>query len=82
MLSSQDRLLSLHLTVSNFWPCEMISMEGLDFFDTLSRELPLNQVLDRKVRRAAGDWPTLREGSRSLPNLKTEYCVNDRSWPF
>lgn len=31
----------------------VICMDGLDLFDTLSRELPLNHVLDRKVRRAA-----------------------------
>lgn len=31
----------------------VICMDGLDLFDTLSRELPLNRVLDRKVRRAA-----------------------------
>ena len=28
-------------------------MDGFDLFDTLSRELPLNHVLDRKVRRSA-----------------------------
>jgi hypothetical protein len=28
-------------------------MDGLDLFDTLSRELPLNCVLESKVRRAA-----------------------------
>lgn len=31
----------------------VICMDGLDLFDTLSRELPLNYVLERKVRRAA-----------------------------
>lgn len=31
----------------------VICMDGLDLFETLSRELPLNHVLDRKVRRAA-----------------------------
>jgi hypothetical protein len=31
----------------------VICMDGLDLFDTLSRELPLNHVLDKKVRRAA-----------------------------
>lgn len=31
----------------------VICMDGLDLFDTLSRELPLNHVLERKVRRAA-----------------------------
>jgi Restriction endonuclease len=31
----------------------VICMDGLDLFDTLSRELPLNQVLEKKVRRAA-----------------------------
>lgn len=31
----------------------VICMDGLDLFDTLGRELPLNHVLDRKVRRAA-----------------------------
>jgi hypothetical protein len=30
-----------------------ICMDGLDLFDTLSRELPLNHVLEKKVRRAA-----------------------------
>jgi hypothetical protein len=28
-------------------------MDGLDLFDTLNRELPLNHVLERRVRRAA-----------------------------
>jgi hypothetical protein len=28
-------------------------MDGLDIYETLSRELPLNHVLERKVRRAA-----------------------------
>lgn len=31
----------------------VICMDGLDLYDTLDRELPLNLVLDRKVRRAA-----------------------------
>ena len=31
----------------------LICMDGLDLFDTLSRELPLDHVLERKVRRAA-----------------------------
>ena len=31
----------------------VICMDGLDLFDTLSRELPLDHVLERKVRRAA-----------------------------
>ena len=31
----------------------VICMDGLDLSDTLSRELPLNHVLERKVRRAA-----------------------------
>lgn len=31
----------------------VICMDGLDLFDTLSRELPLNHVLEKKVRRAA-----------------------------
>ncbi len=31
----------------------VICMDGLDLFDTLSRELPLNHVLESKVRRAA-----------------------------
>lgn len=31
----------------------VICMDGLDLFETLSRELPLNHVLERKVRRAA-----------------------------
>lgn len=31
----------------------VICMDGLDLFDTLSRELPLNDVLAKKVRRAA-----------------------------
>jgi hypothetical protein len=31
----------------------VICMDGLDLFDTLRREIPLNHVLDRKVRRAA-----------------------------
>ena len=31
----------------------VICMDGLDLFETLNRELPLNEVLDRKVRRAA-----------------------------
>ena len=31
----------------------VICMDGLDLFETLSRELPLNHVMDRKVRRAA-----------------------------
>lgn len=31
----------------------VICMDGLDIFDTLSRELPLNHVLESKVRRAA-----------------------------
>lgn len=31
----------------------VVCMDGLDLFDTLSRELPLNHVLERKVRRAA-----------------------------
>jgi Restriction endonuclease len=31
----------------------VICMDGLDLFDTLSRELPLNHVLETKVRRAA-----------------------------
>lgn len=31
----------------------VVCMDGLDLFDTLDRELPLNTALDRKVRRAA-----------------------------
>lgn len=31
----------------------VICMDGLDLFETLERELPLNDVLERKVRRAA-----------------------------
>jgi hypothetical protein len=31
----------------------VVCMDGLDLFDTLDRELPLNIALDRKVRRAA-----------------------------
>lgn len=31
----------------------VVCMDGLDLFETLSRELPLNHVLERKVRRAA-----------------------------
>ncbi len=31
----------------------VVCMDGLDLFDTLDRELPLNAVLERKVRRAA-----------------------------
>jgi len=31
----------------------VICMDGLDLHDTMSREIPLNHVLDRKVRRAA-----------------------------
>jgi hypothetical protein len=31
----------------------VVCMDGLDLFDTLSRELPLNCVLESKVRRAA-----------------------------
>jgi restriction endonuclease Mrr len=31
----------------------VVCMDGLDLFDTLSRELPLNHVLEKKVRRAA-----------------------------
>lgn len=31
----------------------VIYMDWLDLFDTLSRELPLNHVLERRVRRAA-----------------------------
>lgn len=31
----------------------VICMDGFDLFETLSRELPLNQVLEKKVRRAA-----------------------------
>lgn len=31
----------------------VICMDGLDLFDTLSRELPLNHILESKVRRAA-----------------------------
>ncbi|WP_296504521.1 restriction endonuclease [Rhodoferax sp.] len=31
----------------------VICMDGLDLFETLSREIPLNHVMDRKVRRAA-----------------------------
>jgi predicted protein tyrosine phosphatase len=31
----------------------VVCMDGLDLFDTLNRELPLNHVLERKVRRAA-----------------------------
>ena len=31
----------------------VICMDGLDLYETLDRELPLNQVLERKVRRAA-----------------------------
>ena len=32
---------------------KVICMDGLDIYETLSRELPLNHVLERKVRRAA-----------------------------
>lgn len=32
---------------------KVICMDGLDLYETLSRELPLNHVLERKVRRAA-----------------------------
>ena len=28
-------------------------MDGLDLYEMLDREIPLNQVLERKVRRAA-----------------------------
>ncbi|WP_232440920.1 restriction endonuclease [Burkholderia ubonensis] len=31
----------------------VICMDGLDLFDALDRQLPLNHVLERKVRRAA-----------------------------
>lgn len=31
----------------------VICMDGYDLFETLNREIPLNHVLDRKVRRAA-----------------------------
>ena len=31
----------------------VVCMDGLDLFDTLNRELPLNHVLESKVRRAA-----------------------------
>jgi hypothetical protein len=31
----------------------VICMDGLDLYEMLDREIPLNQVLDRKVRRAA-----------------------------
>lgn len=31
----------------------VICMDGLDLFETLSRELQLNHLMDRKVRRAA-----------------------------
>lgn len=31
----------------------VVCMDGLDLFETLSRDLPLNYVLERKVRRAA-----------------------------
>lgn len=31
----------------------VICMDGLDLYETLSRELPLNHVLEKKVRRAA-----------------------------
>lgn len=31
----------------------VICMDGYDLYETLSREIPLNQVLERKVRRAA-----------------------------
>lgn len=31
----------------------VICMDGLDLFDALDRELPLNHVLERKIRRAA-----------------------------
>ncbi len=31
----------------------VVCMDGLDLFETLSRELPLNHVVERKVRRAA-----------------------------
>lgn len=31
----------------------VICMEGLDLYDMLDREIPLNEVLERKVRRAA-----------------------------
>jgi predicted protein tyrosine phosphatase len=31
----------------------VICMDGLDLYETLSRELPLNHVLESKVRRAA-----------------------------
>ena len=32
---------------------KVICMDGLDLYETLSRELPLNRVLEHKVRRAA-----------------------------
>ena len=31
----------------------VICMDGLDLYDTLEREIPLNHVLERKIRRAA-----------------------------
>lgn len=31
----------------------VVGRDGLDLFDTLDRELPLNHALDRKGRRAA-----------------------------
>jgi len=31
----------------------VVCMDGLDLFDALDRELPLNLAIDRKVRRAA-----------------------------
>jgi hypothetical protein len=39
----------------------VICMDGLDLYEMLDREIPLNQVLERKVRRAAeAGMPFLR----------------------
>ena len=45
----------------------VICMDGLDLFDVLSRRIPLDQVLDRKVRRAAETGATFSRARDLFP---------------
>lgn len=50
----------------------VICMDGLDLYDTLDREIPLDHVLERKVRRAAetgAPFVEVRELSRNSSSL-------------
>ena len=47
------RVLGTRLAGIRPWQADIICMDGLDLSEALTRELPLNKVLERKVRHAA-----------------------------